>query len=74
MTDREWGDARRMWAEARRISWEVAIGFWDWLPVVGEAEDGAPIRKHPSWGTGVKEPSGYVCSPVAYSVRLECGR
>ena len=61
-------------AMTRSERWEEAIAKFDSWEKVGEAEDGSPIRRHFYWGDGVREPSGYVCSPIAYSVRLKTGR
>lgn len=57
--------------EARRIAWEIVCGFFDWFPQIGVACDGSPVRMLGEWGEGVREPTGYVCSPIAYSVRKE---
>ena len=58
-------------ANERARSWDIAVADFDNWPQVGLAEDGSPIRRHAGWGEGVREPSGYVCSPIAYSVRLK---
>ena len=56
---------------AYAADWESAIGpEWETWPIVGRAFDGQPIRDiGRGWGYGVKEPGGYVCSPIAYAVR-----
>lgn len=51
--------------ELRSIS-----AHWLDYEIVGHAQDGAEIRKIGRAMTAVREPSGYFCSPIAYSCRL----
>lgn len=50
---------------------------WANYPVVGTMPDGAEIRNISTNPNGknlnVREPSGYFCSPIAYSVRQSLG-
>jgi hypothetical protein len=46
---------------------------WDEFETIGSMPDGAPIKKIGVRMTAVREPSGYFCSPIAYSCRLETG-
>ena len=52
----------------RAVDWADVCSRFDEFPQVGVAFDGEPIRRLGAWGDGVKEKSGYVCSPVAYAV------
>lgn len=64
----------RQEANARAARWEHAIARFDEWDQVGVAEDGSPIRAGFGYGPSVREPSGFVCSPIAYSVRLATSR
>ena len=64
--------SKPQWEANRRRFKPDLEAFDDW-PRVGEMPDGEPIRTHEWWGHGVQEPSGYVCSPVAYMVRKRLG-
>jgi hypothetical protein len=64
---------REEWVKHRAADWDAAVASFDQWPIVGYVPSGDPIRRHPVWGDGVREPSGFVCSPIAFNVRLELG-
>lgn len=50
--------------ELRQIS-----DSWEQWATIGNMPDGAAIKVVPGIGWAVREPSGYFCSPIAYSCR-----